>query len=92
MADIDRRKEVDRGLHAAEVLNNALVKEAFETLERELTEQLCLTAADNEEKRKNIHMLLLAGRRFKSYFNSMVETGKLASLQLEDKRKLRLWG
>ena len=91
MADI----RIDRAQRAADVLNNSLVKEAFEVLDRELMEQLASTPADEEEKRKNIHMLLLAGRRFKGHFSSLVDSGKLATQQLDqlnDKRKLRLWG
>ena len=89
---VDLRKEVDRAQRAADVLNNPLVKEAFETLERELIEGLVQTSADEDRKREKIHMMLLMGRKWQHLFKSMVETGKLASMQLDDKRKLRLWG
>lgn len=86
------RAEVDRAQRAADVLNNVLVKEAFETLERELIEGLVQTSADEDRKREKIHMMLLMGRKWQNLFKGMVETGKLASMQLDDKRKLRLWG
>lgn len=86
------RKEMDRAQRAANILNDALVKEAFEALEKELIEGLIQTAADEDKKREKIHMMLLMGRKWANLFKSMVETGKLASLQLEEKRKLRLWG
>ena len=93
MDDVARlRQEVDRAQRAADVLNNALVKEAFEALEKQLIEGLIQTSADEDRKREKIHMMLLMGRKWQGLFKNMMETGKLASLQLDEKRKLRLWG
>lgn len=93
MDDVGRlRGEVDRAQRATDVLNNALVKEAFEALEKELIEGLINTSADEDRKREKIHMMLLMGRKWVNLFKGMVETGKLAQFQLDEKRKFKLWG
>lgn len=95
MADLDEqilRKELDRSARAKTILEDSMVKESFELLEKELIEGLLATAADDAPKREKLHMMLVYGRKWRGLFEIMVETGKLAQFQLEEKRKLRLWG
>ena len=95
MADLDEqmlRKELERSARARTILEDSMVKESFELLEKELIEGLLATAADDAAKREKLHMMLVYGRKWRNLFTNMVETGKLAQIQLEEKRKLRLWG
>ncbi len=95
MADVDDlrlRKELDRAAKARSILEDSMVKESFELLEKELIEGLLATSADDALKREKLHMMLVYGRKWRNAFVSMVETGKLAALQLDEKRKLKLWG
>ena len=94
MADVEGqlRRELDRAAKARTILEDSMVKESFELLEKELIEGLLSTAADDGLKREKIHMMLVFGRKWRNLFTSMVETGQLASLQLEEKRKFKMWG
>jgi len=85
-------KELERASRANSLLADSLMKESFETLERELMEGLLATSAEDASRREKIHMMLVYGRKWRNLLTSMVETGKLASLQLEEKRKLKIWG
>jgi hypothetical protein len=84
-------KELARSARAKTILEDPMVKESFEMLEKDLIEGLLSTAADDGVKREKIHMMLVYGRKWRNLFASMVETGKLAELQLDEKRKFRLW-
>lgn len=90
MADL--RQEIDRAQRASDLLNNKMLKEAFELLEKELIEGLIATPVDKEVTREKIHMMLAYGRKWKGYLTNIIETGKLATLQLDEKRKFRVFG
>ena len=93
MADIDGqlRMELDRAAKARQIMEDSTVKASFDQLEKELFEAMLATSADDASRREKIHMMLVFGRKWKNLFETMIETGKLAQLQLEQKRKLNLW-
>lgn len=93
MADVDQqlRIELDRASRARAILEDSLVKQSFDDLERELIEAMISTSAEDAFRREKIHMMLVFGRKWRNTFASMIETGKLAELQLEEKRKFKLW-
>lgn len=90
MADLTLQ-EIERADRAKAVLDNPLVKESFDALERELIEGLAQTSIEDEKKREKIHTMLVYGRKWRNTFLGMIETGKLAAFQLEEKRRLKLW-
>ena len=93
MDDIEAtlRGELDRAGRAKAILNTPIIKESFEELERYLIEGLIATAADDSAKREKLHMMLVYGRKWRNTFETLVETGKMAEIQLAEKRKFKLF-
>ena len=92
MADLDERaryEELQRAQQAKDLLDNALLKAAFEDEEKAVLEALVQTH-DTEQILK-LHRAFVWGRRMKDRLQAHVETGKLAAFQLEEKRKFKLW-
>ena len=89
--EINLREESARAHKAKQILEDPMVKDSFERLEKELIEGLIATPADATEKREKLHMMLVFGRKWRNTFASLIQTGHLADLQLEQKRKFKLW-
>lgn len=89
--DVKLQDEMFRASQAKRILDDPLVKDSFEKLEKELIEGLLATAADDSARREKIHMMLVYGRKWRNTFASMIETGKLADMQLQERRKFKLW-
>ena len=87
--DLKRREEVQRGDEARRLLEEPLLVEAFAMLrQRYIAEWESSPARDTEGREK----LWLMNRLISSVENQLkqlLETGKLASIQLEQKRTLR---
>lgn len=85
------RAELDRAGRAKDLLGNVLLKESFEAIEKELFEGLMALSVDDTVRREKLHMMLVYGRRWRNLLTTMVETGKLAEMQLDEKRRFKLW-
>ena len=93
MDDISRlNTENLRGKRAKQLLEDPLIKESFDLLERELVEGLIATPADEAVKREKLHMMLVYGRKWRNTFQIMIESGTLAQFDLDERRKFKLWG
>lgn len=80
-------KDIQRGQRAANLLNDDLVKEAFEHIEAELWrkfKELPPSAAKDLEFVKGMQYLSV---KFRAFFEQAVTNGKLASINLEAKKK-----
>jgi hypothetical protein len=80
-------KDIQRGLRAANLLNDDLIKEAFEHIEAELWRQfkdLPPSATKDVEFVKGMQYLSV---KFRAFFEQAVVNGKLASINLEAKKK-----
>lgn len=92
MADLEdgkRYEEIERADRAKAVLENPLFTAAFQDLEKEI-----LTGMENthdEALVKKLHLMFVLNRKLRNILTAHIETGKLAALQLEQKRKLKLW-
>ena len=93
MADLDEQKrmqEIARADRARELLNNDMLKDAFAAVEREiLTAKEIVHAPDEVQK---LHMMFVCNRKVQNTLRGYIETGKLAGIQLEQKRKFKLFG
>lgn len=92
MADLDEQKrdeEMRRGDEARRLLDHPLLKSALEEGERQIIEALVQT--HNKDSIEKLHALLVATRQVRDRISSHIETGKLAAIQLEEKRRLKLW-
>ena len=92
MADLDERKrleEVSRASEAKRLLEHPLLKGALDDIEKEV---LALMEQTHDEAQiLKLHRMYVMGRKFRNTLSAYVDTGKLAAIQLEEKRKLFKW-
>ena len=84
--------ELSRAAEAEAVLNNPLVKEVLDSLEKDVIAAWENTPMRDIEAREKAWMYYVAVRKFRNTFINFIDTGRMASLQLESKRKLRSLG
>lgn len=70
--------EVQRGEEAQRLLAHPLLVEAFETIEREVTEQWSNSPVRDVEGREKLWLTLKLLHRLKGQITSVVETGQMA--------------
>lgn len=80
-----------RGQLSQSLLENELLNEALEAIEKEVMEQWIACPARDHEGKEALWQLIKTSRKFRSILEGYIETGKLASDQLrhfEEKRSL----
>jgi hypothetical protein len=95
MADLEEQKryqELQRADQAKAILENPLLASAFADVEREI-----LAMKENthdKEAVQKLHFMFVCNRKVQNILRSYIETGKMAAIQLEEKRKFNLlkWG
>jgi hypothetical protein len=93
MADLEevaRLKEIERADRAKALLDNPILKDAFEAIEQETLRLLEQTHDALAEQKLNLMFRL--NRKYQNILKGYIETGKLAGFQLEQKRKFKLFG
>lgn len=80
-------EESIRADRAKEILENPLVVEAFETIEREITQALMDSPARDTEGREKLYLMNQLLKRVKKHFESTVNTGYLAKRTIADRLK-----
>ena len=86
------QREINRGAEADALMKNPLVKEALDTLEKEIVLAWENTPMRDHEAREKAWMFYVTVRKFRNIFFSFVETGKLASFQLNEKKTFNIFG
>jgi hypothetical protein len=76
-------QEKRRGDHAARLLNDELLNETLDAIEADTITLWENTPARDSEGREHLHRFYLACRKFRNTLKSHLETGKMASIQLE---------
>ncbi len=84
---MDSHEERIRGADAKQLLDHPLLKEALETIESRLVDQLARVDIKPEDIAR-MQSLLAAKRAFQKYLTQVVTTGTMASLQEQEKRSL----
>ena len=79
-------QELSRAVSAEQILKNPLVSEAFTEIEKEIVERIALLSVNDALSREKLCMMLSASRIFKSVFEAHIQTGKMAEIQLKDKK------
>ena len=82
------QEQVFRGERAKQLLNDSLLKEALETIRREVLQKWEETPARDMEAREWLWKLHQATLRFEGVFKVMIDTGKIAADQLVYKQSL----
>lgn len=79
-------EEVIRAAAAERILNEKIVKDAFKDIEEDIVDRIALCSTTETLLREKLCMMLSCSRMFKSVFESHIQTGKMAQLQLKEKR------
>lgn len=74
--------EIQRGEHAAALLQDELVVEALEAIEREYTEQWKNSPARDEAGREKLWLMVKTAQKFRAELEAVLNTGKLAKATL----------
>ena len=82
--------EIRRGEHAAQLLNDELLQEAFATIEKELTNQWANSPARAADDREKLWLMLKLLSRVQLHLQSTLETGQIAQATLGERVGARL--
>jgi len=77
--------EERRGREAAQVMANALYKEAFAVIQDRIVSQLAL-ADTPDDRRKRLNDLLIALNKVQQYLQQVMTSGVMAAQEIERKR------
>ena len=83
----DLIKEQTRGQRAKNILEDELFKESLQTLKDSYSNAIFQTGPNDELARTKIYLAYQILGKFENHFRSVMETGILASKQLEELRK-----
>jgi|TARA_R100000664_G_scaffold2194_1_gene5664 hypothetical protein len=83
----DLIKEQTRGQRAKDILEDELFKESLQTLKDSYSNAIFQTGPNDELARTKIYLAYQILGKFENHFRSVMETGILASKQLEELRK-----
>lgn len=72
------RDQIDRAARAQTILDDPLVKEAFEAIERRVFDAWKGSSNDEGEHRENMYLLLRVQREFRHEFETLIKTGESA--------------
>lgn len=91
MNDTQLMRDQTRGQLSQSLLENELLQEALDAIEKEVMEQWIACPARDHEGKEALWQLIKTARKFRSILEGYIETGKLAADQLrqfEEKRSL----
>ncbi len=94
MSEVDLLEQQSRGQTALHLLENELLKEALEAIEKEVMEQWIACPARDKEGKEALWQLIKTSRKFRDLLNGYINTGKLATnklKQIEESRLKRLF-
>ena len=80
--------DIRRGVDASQVLQSAIYQEAFQVIEQRLLSELATIEID-PRRAEYLRQLLTMGRKYRSYLEQVIVTGKMANEQLSLMEKLR---
>jgi len=83
--------EQERGRRASALLSDPLLSEAFDCVRRAYVEAFEASGHRQDDERKEIWRLLQTVRKVREHIETVAQTGRLADLQLQEKRR-RCWG
>ena len=86
---MNNEMEQRRGIDAQQLLSNEMFKEAFRTIDERLCEQLGM-ADLVPERIARLQALLAAHRTLKRYWTGVIQTGTMAAMDEETRRKRSL--
>ena len=82
--ELARRRERERASKAKQIIDNPLWDEAWIALESKLTEAWKSSQTGMAERRELIYMQLRAAAEVRGHIETVLETGQLAEMQLDE--------
>jgi len=80
-------QEVNRSQKAKQILENPIFKESLEELKKLYTQSLFNTGAKEQDTREKLWLAYNVVGKVEQHIQQVLDTGKLATKQLEDFRK-----
>mgnify|MGYP001578847917 CR=1 FL=1 len=90
MAQRERSEEA-LAVRARQILEEPMVKAAFEEIESAVVNNIATCPASEVLTQQQLCMLLAVTRKFRRIFESHVETGRLVDFELARKKKLGIF-
>ena len=81
------RQEERRGIEAQRILDNAIYREAYQTIRDNIVSQLSL-ADTPDDKRQRLNNLLIALSKVEQYMRQVMASGTMAAMEIERQRTL----
>lgn len=81
--EIKLNKALSRGARAQQVLDNELVKEAYQHIENDLIAAWIGSDPRDTEGRERCFHMIHANRKHKGFFEGVLQDGKLAEVELK---------
>jgi len=89
MNEAKLRTQQERAAHAERLLNDPLLKEAFDKLDEEFVRTWRQTSVNDTEARERIYSLCTALEAIKQHLAGVIVDGKIAKMNLEQQQKNR---
>jgi hypothetical protein len=89
MSEAKLRTQQERAAHAERLLNDEILKEAFDKLDTEFMRTWRQTSVSDTEARERIYNLCAALDALKQHIASVIVDGKIAKINLEQQKKNR---
>lgn len=86
---MDQEQERIRGEKARQILNDELVVEAFSLIEKQIIEQWEQAPARDKEGKEHLWIYYKVLKKFKAHLEDVLNTGKMAAIQLQEKKKFK---
>jgi len=83
MNELKNRQDVERASRVEALLQNPLINEAFEELEKGFVDAWKGSAIADSQNREHIYQLLQALEALKGHFEKVLQDGKLAKERLK---------
>ena len=83
MSEQDLRAQQDKATHAFSLMENELLNEALDAIDKEVMEQWINCPARDKEGKEALWQLIKTSRKFRSVLMGYIESGKLATEQLK---------
>lgn len=77
------REQIDRGAGAQKLLDSPILKDAFDSIEKEISEGWQNSQADEKEQRENAYFMHRAVKSLRDKLKGYVSQGGYAQKQLE---------
>ena len=85
---MDHVQNIGKGRKASEILDNDVIKEAFQALESHYINEWKSSKIDDEVKREKAYAKMSVLTEFKAQLQSFVDAGKISGKQLEKSQKI----